>query len=278
MAPGELHTTWTGARSPLSAAPGCGGLVALRGNRPVGYMTYCWYPTLLAMDDEEGHLEGPFFLAPCDGDPDGGVIFLESLWVVPSARGAGVMGAMVAELGRFWLPVFAQFRDETLSAWFARRWPAGEPLTGWWEIGVELLAPFVADMIDDVPLTEGEIADMCDEQVSENLMPWTGWFGGEITRREISDVAVERDLLRVRVVADVELHDVPNTIVMARRNGMYLHGEMAWSPRNLTEALVAVLMRPAEHRMDRSLRVGRVAVRRLAGAPGEDQLAEVASF
>lgn len=102
-------------------------IVAHEGRRLVGSTIFYFADT---MDDEQidiqeivgpGHT-GPFF-AEGDEQWGGHVIVMDSMWVAPDRRRAGIataMGDLVAQIG---LPGWGQFRDPWFAAFFLHHWP-----------------------------------------------------------------------------------------------------------------------------------------------------------
>jgi GNAT superfamily N-acetyltransferase len=102
-------------------------LVAHEGRRLVGSTVFYFVDTL---DDEQTDIHeivgtgsiGPFF---AEGDErwGGHAIVMDSVWVAPDRRRAGIATAMVELVAQIGLPGWGEFRDPWFAAFFLHHWP-----------------------------------------------------------------------------------------------------------------------------------------------------------
>jgi hypothetical protein len=107
-------------------------LVAYEGPRLVGSMVIYFVDTRSEEDTDIHEIVGPGSVGPiftkASYDWGGHAIVMDSLWVAPDRRRAGIATAMAERVAGIGLPAWGEFRDPWLAAFFLHRWPPTRPV------------------------------------------------------------------------------------------------------------------------------------------------------
>ncbi len=139
--PGDRYRTWRyglvrrrpggerrrEATRTLSADERVRVLVAYEGRRLVGSAVIYFVDTLDEEDADIQEITGPASVGPiftkASYDWGGHAIVMDSLWVAPDRRRAGVATALAERIAEIGLPAWGEFRDPWFAAFLLHRWP-----------------------------------------------------------------------------------------------------------------------------------------------------------
>jgi GNAT superfamily N-acetyltransferase len=139
--PGDRYRTWRygltrrrpggvcrrEATRTLSAGAPARVLVAYEGRRLVGSAVIYFVDTLSEEDTDIREITGPASVGPiftkASYDWGGHAIVMDSFWVAPDRRRAGIATAMAERIAEIGLPAWGEFRDPWFAAFFLHRWP-----------------------------------------------------------------------------------------------------------------------------------------------------------
>lgn len=144
--PGDRYRTWSyglmrrrpsgerrrDATHILSADEQVRVLVAYEGRRLVGSTVLYFVDTRNEEDTDIQEITGPASVGPifrkASYDWGGHAIVMDSIWVAPDRRRAGIATAMVERVAEIGLPAWGEFRDPWFAAFFLYRWPPTRPI------------------------------------------------------------------------------------------------------------------------------------------------------
>jgi len=139
--PGDRYRTWRygltrrrpsgehrrEATRTLSAGQQVRVLVAYEGRRLVGSAVIYFVDTRSEEDTDIHEITGPASVGPiftkASYDWGGHAIVMDSFWVAPDRRRAGIATAMAERIAEIGLPAWGEFRDPWFAAFFLHRWP-----------------------------------------------------------------------------------------------------------------------------------------------------------
>jgi GNAT superfamily N-acetyltransferase len=237
----ECWVDYLGRRLPHLGASG-GVLVAEQRGRARGWAQWTWYPDLLSLDDEVMDtpiLAGPFMVAP--ERPGAGLVYVASLYVPPRYRGNGILRVLLAGLQRLWLPTVLAPRDPRLARFLARHYPPHSS-GGRWRISLEWRG-------DPMPF----------EEFTNPAPQGPGWRRRRLQARALNQIGT-----RWALEADFDLEWLEGVIEEAAARGRIRHADPDWRPASLPEVFCELLLRPADHGLERSHDLRRLRLRRLA--------------
>lgn len=144
--PGDRYRTWSyglmrrrpggerrrEATRTLSVGERVQVLVAYEGRRLVGSTVLYFVDTRSEEDTDIHEIVGPGSVGPiftkASYDWGGHAIVMDSFWVAPDRRRAGIATAMVERVAEIGLPAWGEFRDPWFAAFFLDRWPPTRPV------------------------------------------------------------------------------------------------------------------------------------------------------
>lgn len=107
-------------------------LVAHEGRRLVGSTVIYFVDTRSEEDTDIQEIVGPGSVGPmftkASYDWDSHAIVMDSFWVAPDRRRAGVATAMIEQVAAIGLPAWGEFRDPWFGAFCLHRWPPTSPI------------------------------------------------------------------------------------------------------------------------------------------------------